>query len=189
MEKVVLILIYIFLQWLYLPLSRRPVKYYWKLPLDDRLPLVPEMIIIYLSYFLMFFGGSLILIFSGQFLPFITAMIIAQISGDLFWYFFPNGVRRPKVEGRGMMRNWLKKLYLHDQYDGNAAPSVHVFHALIIGHFLAQLWPQWSMVIYPWVGLIVVSTVLIKQHYLVDVLGGVLVAGATITLNVLQSGL
>ncbi len=74
------------------------------------------------------------------------------------------------------MSRWLKQLYRLDQYDGNAAPSAHVFHALIIGHFLARLWPQWSLLIYIWVGLIMASTVLIKQHYVLDVLGGMLVA-------------
>ena len=67
MEKLPWILIYLFLQFLYVPLNRRPVKYYWKLPLDDRLPLVPGMIFVYLSYFLMFFSGGLLLIFSKQF--------------------------------------------------------------------------------------------------------------------------
>lgn len=176
MEKFALVLVYLFLQWLYLPLNRRQVKYYWKLPLDDQLPLLPGMIIVYFSYYLMFFIGSLILIFSGQFFPFITAMIIVQVLGDLFWYFFPNGVKRPEVKGEGLMRQWLRQLYRLDQYDGNAAPSAHVFHAIIIGHFLARLWPQFSLLIYVWVGLIIASTVLIKQHYLLDVLGGILVA-------------
>ena len=174
MEKAVLV--YLFLQFLYVPLNRRPVKYYWKLALDDRLPLLPGMIVIYFSYFLMFFFGSLVLIFSEQFFPFVTAMIMVQVLGDLFWYFFPNGVKRPEVRGKGLMRQWLRQLYLHDKYDGNAAPSAHVFHALIIGHFLVRLWPQLALPIYIWVGLIIVSTVLIKQHYVLDVLGGMLVA-------------
>ena len=176
MEKVSLVLIYLFLQWLYLPLNRRPVKYYWKLALDDRLPLLPGMIIVYFSYYLMFFIGSLVLVFSKQFWSFITAMIIVQALGDLFWWLFPNGVKRPEVKGKNIMSRWLKQLYRLDQYDGNAAPSAHVFHALIIGHFLARLWPQWSLLIYIWVGLIMASTVLIKQHYVLDVLGGMLVA-------------
>ena len=103
-------------------------------------------------------------------------MILAQGLGDLFWYFFPNGVKRPEVKGKSLMRQWLRQLYLHDKYDGNAAPSAHVFHALIIGHFLARLWPEWGLLIYVWVGLIMASTVLIKQHYILDVLGGMLVA-------------
>jgi len=180
MEKAALILVYLFLQWLYLPLNCRPVKYYWKLPLDDYLPLLPGMIVFYFSYFLMFFPGSLTLIFSGQFRLFIIAMIIAQALGDLFWYFFPNGVRRPEVRGNGLMKQWLRRLYRFDKYDGNAVPSAHVFHMLIIGHFLTQLWPQWSWVIYIWVGLIIISTVLIKQHYVLDVLGGMLVAAISL---------
>lgn len=176
MEKVAPVLIYLFLQWLYLPLNRRPVKYYWKIKLDDRLPLVPGMVVVYASHALLFFGGGLALVFSDQFWLFATAMIIAQFLADLFWYFFPNGVRRPEVKGKGLMRSWLKKLYRFDRYDGNAAPSAHVFHTIIIGHFLARLWPQWGLAIYVWVGLIMASTVLIKQHYLLDVLGGILVA-------------
>jgi len=180
MEKLPWILIYLFLQWLYLPLNRRPVKYYWKIKLDDKLPLLPEMVTVYFSYFLMLFPGSVTLIFSGQFWPFMQAMIIAQIIGDLFWWVFPNGVKRPVVIGGGLMREWLRRLYRFDQHDGNAAPSAHVFHALIIGYFLAQLWPSLAGLIYVWAGLIIISTVLIKQHYVLDVLGGILVAAVSL---------
>ncbi|MDZ7587029.1 MAG: phosphatase PAP2 family protein [Patescibacteria group bacterium] len=180
MDKPILILIYLFLQFLYVPLNRRPVKYYWKLALDNRLPLVPGMIVIYLSYYVMFFFGGLWLIFSAHFFAFIKVMIAAQLMSDLFWWLFPNGVKRPKVVGQSLLKNWLSKLYCHDKYDGNGAPSAHVFHTLIIGTFLTRLWPQWSLVIFIWMGLIVVSTVLIKQHYVVDVMGGILVAVAAV---------
>lgn len=181
MEKVVPILIYLFLQWLYLPLNRRPVKYYWKTNLDDKIPLVQGMIVVYSSYFLLFFGGSFRLIFSDQFWPFIRAMIIAQSLGDLFWWLWPNGVKRPEIAGEGVIREWLKKLYRFDQYDGNAAPSAHVFHALVIGYFSSRLWTDWGLLIYGWVALIIASTVLIKQHYLVDILGGMLVAAIALS--------
>lgn len=176
MEKVVLILIYLLLQWLYLPLNRRPVRFYWRNRWDDKIPLLPGFVVIYFSYFFLFFGGSLALIFSDWFWPFVKAMIIAQLLGDLFWYFWPNGVKRPEVRGNSRLRRWLKRLYQWDQYDGNACPSAHVFHALIIGHFLARLGPEWGALIYSWTGLIIASTVLIKQHYLIDIFGGILVA-------------
>lgn len=181
MEKVVLILIYVFLQWLYLPLNRRPVKYYWKTKPDDKIPLLPGFIVFYFSYFWLFFGGGLVLIFSEQFWPFVRAMIVAQVLGDLFWWLWPNGVKRPVIAGAGVMREQLKKLYRFDQYDGNAAPSAHIFHAVIIGQFLTRLWPDWGLLIYGWVALIIASTVLIKQHYVIDVLGGMLVAAIALS--------
>lgn len=176
MEKLAWVLVYLFLNWLYLPLSRRPVKYYWKIKIDDKIPLVPGMVVSYLSYALLFVGGGLVLVWSEQFWPLAKAMIVAQLTADIIWYLFPNGVKRPTVNGQGLMVGWLRKLYAFNRHDANGCPSAHVFHALIVGHFLARLWPQFSPFIYVWAGLIVVSTVLIKQHYLLDVLGGILVA-------------
>lgn len=182
MEKLGLILIYGILNLLYFPLNRRPAKYYWHIKMDEKIPLWPPMILVYLSYFLFFPGGAISLIFSEQFFLFAKSMIIAQSLGDLFWWLFPNGVKRPVITGGGWFKNRLRQLYQHDRYDGNACPSAHVFHALIVGYFLGQMLPEWSILIYFWPGLIIISTVLIKQHYVLDVFGGILVGAIAILL-------
>ena len=176
MEKLILVLIYIFLNWLYLPLSKRTIKYYWQTRIDDKIPLVPWMVVPYVSYFLLFLVGGLILILSQDYFGFIKAMIIAQLAADVFWYLFANGVKRPAVKESGLMNDWLRKLYRIDRHDGNGAPSAHAFHAVIVSYFLANQLPAWTGVIYVWAGLILASTVLAKQHYFLDLAGGILLA-------------
>lgn len=176
MEKLILILVYLFLNWLYLPLSRRSVKYYWRLKIDDKIPLVPWMLVPYVSYALFFIGGSLVLIFSEQFFLFIKTMIFVQFAANIIWYLFPNGVKRPSLSGQGLMIDGLRKLYLVDKHDANGFPSAHAFHSMIVAYFLAQQFPVGAGLIYVWVTLILTSTVLTKQHYILDLVGGVALA-------------
>lgn len=180
MLKPALITIYIFLNWLYLPLSKRTIKYYWRTRIDDKIPLIPWMVVPYISYFFLFLGGGLILILSRDYFAFIKAMIAAQLTADIIWYLFPNGVRRPTVSGQGLMVGWLRKLYAFDRHDGNGAPSAHAFHAVIVSYFLANQLPAWAGVIYVWAGLILASTVLVKQHYFLDLAAGILLAAIVI---------
>lgn len=184
MLKAVLSLIYIFLNWLYLPLSRRPIRYYWKTRLDEKLPLVPVMIVPYFSYYLFFLLGSAVLIFSPLWLSWLKTMIITQVVADIFWYFFCNGVRRPLIVKKDIFSRWTARLYRYNPEDANGLPSAHTFHSVIFGWFLAQLFPQLALFIYLWAGLIIVSTVLVKQHYWPDT-----AAGLVFGLIMLQLGL
>lgn len=173
MDKFSLILIYLFLNWLYLPLSRRQAKYYWQLPIDKKIPLFPVAVLPYVSYYFFFLAGSLILIFSSLWREFLLVMIMVQLAADWFWYCFPNGVRRPAVSGNTWPERLVKQLYRFNPEDAPGLPSVHTFHSLIIGMYLSQLYPAAAGFIWLWAGLIIASTVLVKQHYLLDMLAGI----------------
>lgn len=151
------------------------MKYYCRLALDNKIPLLAWTIIPYISYFLLFILAVAVLFFSPHFFDFIKAMIIAQLAASAIWYFFPNGIERAELNGKKITERWLKRLYQFDRYVGCAFPSAHTYHSLIIGVYLSRLFPQWQGVIAAWVTAIVVSTVLTKQHYAADVIGGILV--------------
>lgn len=173
-------LVYLLLSWLYIPLSRRPVKYYWSATIDKKIPLISIMIVPYLSYYLFFLAGTIVLIFSRVGIDFLVAMILAQIAADIFWYIFPNGVHRPVVRGDGWAEKLVCQLYRHNTEDANGVPSAHVFHTVIVGYYLILLWPVAAWVLTVWSGLIIVSTILVKQHYLIDVFAGILLAAAAL---------
>ena len=158
---------------LYIPLNRRKSKYYWGSVVDRKIPLVPIFIIPYLYFFFPYMiFGFLFLLGNTAAIPFLKSFVIANIVADVIWYFFPNGVRRPKVSGAGFWRNMIKSLYKTDKYDTNGFPSSHVYYTSIISWYLISILPQYSP-LFLFIGiLIVISTLFTKQHYLVDVFGG-----------------
>jgi membrane-associated phospholipid phosphatase len=172
MEKISWLIVYLFINSWYFWLRRRPAKYYFRLVIDNKIPLLPAAVIPYVSYFGLMALAFGLLFFSPYFLDFIRSMTVAQLLASLIWYFFPNGIIRPEIAGRGRTRNWVRRLHWACRQSGCAFPSAHTYHSLIIGVFLARAYPQWQAAVAVWSALIVGSTVLTKQHYAADVAGG-----------------
>ena len=63
-----------------------------------------------------------------------------------------------------------------------AFPCMHIAQPLIVIWFLAR-WRRMVMALCAYDTLLILSIVLLEWHYLVDILGGVLVAGAAIAIN------
>lgn len=171
MNKIFLLILFIVVKSLYVPLNKRKSTYYWKSRMDDKIMFIPIFVVPYIGYFL-FIIISIIGLWNSVFIyDFIISYIIAYLIAELFWYFFPNGVKRPAITKGGMLKRIIAFIYLHDG-DTNGFPSGHVFGTLICCYYFSSAFP--SLAIGTWVfgSLIIASTVLIKQHYLVDILGG-----------------
>lgn len=174
MEKIIFLILFLIVKSIYLPLNKRKSRYYWKLKIDDSIPFVPVFIIPYVSYF----GYIVVTIFSlwnTQYLfEFFTSYIITYIVAGIFWYLVPNGVRRPTITGKDMFSRLTASIYKHDD-DTNGFPSAHVFATLICSYYLFLSFPAFTPLILFMAISIIASTVLVKQHYAIDILGGILV--------------
>lgn len=158
----------------YFPLNYRPSKYYFELPIDAKIPLWPGWIVPYSAYFFYLLGGGILIWQTDVRQAYLVSYTLATFSASLFWYFVPNGVKRP--DASHLKPSWsaktIQKLYAHDK-DGNGFPSAHVYATLITSWFLwlsfPQFWPIWFVA-----GLVIsLSTIFTKQHYLIDLVGGV----------------
>jgi membrane-associated phospholipid phosphatase len=168
----------------YFPLNYRTCRYYFKLPIDNKVPLWPIWIVPYSFYFIYLLSGAIWFWQTDQRHNYLVVYVLTTLLAGLFWYFFPNGVKRP--DASYLKPSWsakaIQNLYKHDK-DGNGFPSAHVYATLITSWFfyltLPQFWPIWLAI-----GLAIsLSTIFTKQHYVVDVLGGIVWAGAGIWLG------
>jgi len=67
----------------------------------------------------------------------------------------------------------VKDLYSNDKHDTNAFPSNHVYGVIICSYYLSVGFPS-VIWLFGLVGLsIVVSTILVKQHNVIDLFGGI----------------
>lgn len=107
-------------------------------------------------------------------IPYFSSLTLANVLATLYWYLLPNGVARPKIEARNLHTRLLNFIYTHDG-DANGFPSGHVFLTGISTYFLALEFPSFSgLLLILWI-IVSISTVYTKQHYVIDILGGIVV--------------
>jgi membrane-associated phospholipid phosphatase len=172
LNKFYLLAIFLIVKSIYLPLNKRKSKYYWKIALDDKIPFLPLFIVPYFGYFLLIAFTIVSLWNTAYIYRFLITYIISYVLAGIFWYLFPNGVKRPMLANNTILNKVLIHLYKHDN-DTNGFPSAHVFATLICWYFLVQIFPAYSLLVGLIGACIIASTVFIKQHYILDILGGI----------------
>lgn len=157
----------------YLVTNKRPFKYSLETKYDKLLPLIPIFVFPYILLYPLIVFSICSLFGSKYYNDYLTAVCAANLLATGFWYFYPNGLKRNKLDGRSFSSKILNFIYLHDG-DTNGFPSGHVFLSIISGYYLFLHNIQFQIVIATVCFLIAISTVLVKQHYLLDILGGIL---------------
>lgn len=155
-------------------------KFMVHVPLDDWIPFCEWFVIPYVLWYLYVFGGVVFFFFKEKAsLVKMSEMIVAGMGVCLLIYMlFPNGIDfRPTVFPRdNPLTDLVGLLYQNDQPE-NVFPSIHVLNSLAV-HFAVHCspllrrhrWVEWVSLVL--VVLICLSTVFIKQHSVMDVLGG-----------------
>ena len=150
------------------------------LPLDARIPFRPAWIVIYILAYLQWAVGFIVIsresrahcnrVLAGE--------IIAKFICMLFFIALPTRIERPVVEGSGFIA-WLMRLVYAGDLPGNLFPSIHCLESWLCfrGAIGMKRVPRWYAPAMLALSLMVfASTVLVKQHVLVDIPAGVLVA-------------
>ena len=157
-----------------------------KIPfLDDRIPLIPVFVIIYVYSYIFWIMGPIAVSLTSKrnFVNYLWGISLAYLIGFLIFIFVPTYMDRAAeglyeaVAGGGFFKDMLKTVY---EADGstiayNLFPSYHCLISLY--HYLGirkqQEIPKgfrvYSLVM---VILICMSTVFTKQHYIIDTVGG-----------------
>jgi membrane-associated phospholipid phosphatase len=159
----------------YFVTNRRSSKLSFESFFDKKIKAIPIFVIPYLLLFPIILF-TYVTLQNNQYLDlFLTSVILANISATLFWYMFPNGVKRLFLEDKGIFCTIINYIYRHDG-DTNGFPSGHVFLSLICTYYLSLAVHNFVLV---WIVLgisISISTIYTKQHYIVDIVGGILFA-------------
>jgi membrane-associated phospholipid phosphatase len=145
-------------------------------PLDAAIPFLPWTHVIYTSFFYM------LLVMAWQldgreFVRMLGAVLLVNVVCYLGFILFTAHYPRPDVESIASpyWREEFRWMWSQDK-PGNTFPSLHVA-ATVLGALRLRhrrggaLWLVWA-------ALVCVSTLTVKQHFIVDVLGGLAVAFA-----------
>jgi membrane-associated phospholipid phosphatase len=154
--------------------SLRGVYFEISLPFEKEIPFVPGFIF---AYILLYFaiGALYFLIDDAIFASVISGFIFLTLVHSVIFVLFPvKMLMRPDNLGSGVS-NWLVHLcYLVDK-PYNCFPSLHVSYPLFAALILLSSRRTFGY-IYLVVSIVIgISVVLVKQHYILDVFGSILV--------------
>lgn len=161
----------------------------FKLPIDDLIPLVPAFAIPYCYWHLQIALTLAFLIWSSRAGRILHRLVINLAISDLIaaiiFFVLPTQMIRPDFQNTGILSDLVRLIYTID-LPFNLFPSKHVIWAIILNRSWAAAGPRrlWFRLFnHGGTLLIIASTVLIKQHYTPDIIGGLAVAFLSIWLG------
>lgn len=150
------------------------------LPPDHMLPFVPAMISIYILAFVQWIIGYIIIGRESRELCYriYTGEMLAKLMCLLCFVIYPTTIIRPEITGTGIFDSLTQLVYNLDAPD-NLFPSIHCLESYVCfrGALETKKMPAWyKYVMLVMTLLVFASTVLVKQHVVIDMFGAVLVA-------------
>lgn len=146
---------------------------------DQAMPFIGWTVWVYSSEYVML-PLAFLLIRDGNNAKALTcALSVAIIISSLVFFWFPTIMIRPKLLGSDIHEQAMKLLHWVDP-PTNCFPSLHVSMMILLAVYLSKESKSWGLFSWALAVLVSVSTLTTKQHYFVDVLGGVFVAWAAV---------
>ena len=158
-----------------------PINWPWgqvhrlEIPFDQSIPLIPEFVVPYVFIFLAWGAGLIIWTMWRRPVAYVKLML-ALLAGTVIAYviylIYQTTVPRPPLEVKDFFTQVLNWIYSTDRRY-NAFPSGHTYTTIIL---LLSTWPlvrSFGRAIALIAALSIISaTLFLKQHYLPDVAGG-----------------
>lgn len=162
--------------------------HYLSSPLDDALPRIPVMILVYVLAFLQWGFGYIIIARDSKERCYriLTGELIAKAIAYAIFLIYPTAIRHEPVEVTELSTWILAFIYMADEPAINLFPSVHCLESWLCfrGAIGLKKMPRW----YTWFQLgftllVFAAVLLVKQHIWPDILGGVAVAELGVLLS------
>jgi len=158
---------------IYEQLNHGPNRIFLQTPLDRALPVVPVFVIPYVSL-IPYIAISLLAFLFVRVRVYRSAaitMIIVWFISYACYLFLQSYIARPNITGTDTFSAMIRSVYAGDR-PYNDFPSLHTSLSTIIAIHWWRIDRRVGIAAAIWTALIVMSTVLVKQHYLADVAGG-----------------
>lgn len=162
--------------------SDYPELHIINVPLDNVIPFCEFFIIPYMLWFLYVIGACIYMFLKGtdsEFLKFALSLVIGMSLALTICMIYPNGLTlRPDYIPDNFCGKIITILYSTDT-STNVFPSIHVYNSLAVNFALLKCKALKGHTVIKTLSTILciaicLSTVFLKQHSVVDVLGGIL---------------
>lgn len=143
--------------------------------LDAYIPFIPQFIWFYCLYYVWVLLVTPIMREREHFYHAAASFAVLQTAAIATFILFPSYMVRPEVVGNSMSHDLVRWMYEADK-GFNLIPSLHVGHSTLVTLFYRTHKPKVFPIIAAGTFMIALSTVLIKQHYIIDIPVGFLMA-------------
>lgn len=167
--------------------EQMPHRAAWCLPLDTAIPFFAPFIVIYVLSYLQWIFNYLITAYEGPEVSYraLSGEILSRLVCMVIFLLFPMWMTRPAVVGNDIFSRLTRFIYSVD-LPTNLFPSIHCMESWLCFRFALRLKkpPKWYAPLQLIFTLSVfASTVFVKQHVVLDIVGGVAVAELGIFLS------
>ncbi|BBH21661.1 hypothetical protein Back11_30060 [Paenibacillus baekrokdamisoli] len=148
--------------------------------LDKQIPFVPAFIVPYVIWYPFIFTILIVLFVKSRraYYRTLLTLCLGLIGCYIIYYFFQTTVPRPVITSQGVFDSLVQFIY---NTDGpyNCFPSIHVLTSYLMIKGLAACTglsrtSQWLITLTSWS--IILSTLFVKQHVLLDLIGAILLS-------------
>lgn len=151
-----------------------------KTTIDDQIPRLAIFAIPYILYFPLLWGTIFYSWYKNRsFKHLALAIIVVNLVAFVTYIFFQTNVPRQPVIEDGLLSDLLRFIYSKDQ-PYNCFPSLHSALSTVVATYFVCRKSKWAWVFICAAILVIISTLFVKQHYIVDAISG-LVLGAVTT--------
>ena len=160
-----------------------PSRYiFFDMEIDRYIPFVPCFALFYYMAFVQWFNYFLQASFGDKNLRnrYFSCDIISKIVIFMIFMIWPTAVNRPSVEGVTGFWGWVLGMTFTVDNPLGALPSLHCYYSWLSFRYSLDAepkerrWLTWLQLVLSL--LVFASTVLIKQHYFIDIIGGIVFA-------------
>lgn len=164
---------------IYYALNHGPAVINLHTALDSAIPVVPIFVIPYDSLQPYIYATLILFLFfrSKYFQSACLAMITIWFISYAFYYFLQSEVIRPVLTGTDTFSKMVMNVYAGDNAY-NDFPSLHTSLSTILAIHWVKVNRPLGILLSIWTALIVASTLLVKQHYIADMIFGLALAFA-----------
>lgn len=151
---------------------RSPYQMRFWMEWEHALPFVPWMILFYFSMYLVVVC-PLLFLNVGEIQRLEKSLLWATGIAGVFFFLVPAPLAIARPENVPGWEYWFSSLYAVDNI-GNTLPSLHITYSWMLLATATYKQPKFAWISVPWMVLIAASVVLVKQHYVADILSGLL---------------
>ncbi|MES2504722.1 MAG: phosphatase PAP2 family protein [Myxococcota bacterium] len=154
--------------------------------IDKSVPLVTWTVWIYAMEYFMLPLAFLALRSAELLRGMMVALVTAVVSSGLIFIIYPTVMNRPKITGDGISEQGFRLLHTIDT-PRNCFPSLHVSIMVLIAIYLSRESRLGGVIAWLMALVVIISTLTTKQHYFVDILGGLCVAAFAVWVSALDA--
>ena len=143
--------------------------------LDDYIPFIPTFGLAYYLYYIWVLLAVPVTKEREHFYHAVASFTTIQAAAIATYIIFPSHMSRPQVVGNGIGEHLVRWMYKADP-GFNLLPSLHVGHTMLVALLYYYYKRRYFTPVAIGTALISISTVFIKQHYIVDLPFGALYA-------------